>query len=287
MISESQILETLQIYHYKNFSYLTDRDEIVSVIPAGPSPVHPRLRFVRLAGREILEAPGVTQFLQEYRSQLQALDVGYPTSQIIGCISRLSALNSLCIRIPSDILYMDLVDALSGMLLLREFHIRAETVDFSARDPSATPPPIPDLPLLEKFSIETIGFDLLDLHRFSTTFPCLRYMTVRLITTSSTSRPRLTCGSQTELSCKFMHTTSPYYCLEQPDFFLGTLLKMEPISMLWKLDRLCIYMGFLDLPAEVVACFPMFVPSLKGKKDFHKDWRHVPPYGTEFIGSWW
>ncbi|KAH8806835.1 hypothetical protein DL96DRAFT_1822183 [Flagelloscypha sp. PMI_526] len=260
MISESQMLEKLQIYHstWPNY-FLTDRDNMVSVIPAPLPPVHPHLRFVRLAGREILQDPGVTQFLQEYRSQLRALDVGYITSQIVGCIAHFTVLSSLWVRTPSDILYFGLVDALSGMLSLREFYVRPDTVDFSARNPSATFPPIPDLPFLEKISIETIGFDLPDLRRFSTTFPNLRCMTVRLMSTRSTSRPCLTCGSQTELSYKFLYT-SPYYCLEQPELFRETLLKIEPMSVLWRLDQLCIRLGSFDLTGDVVTVFLCLFP---------------------------
>ncbi|KAH8806832.1 hypothetical protein DL96DRAFT_1629862 [Flagelloscypha sp. PMI_526] len=226
-ISKSPALEMLQISYSTHEHYCTDWDIMPSVIPAAPPPMHPRLSFVRLAGRETLKSPRTLQFLHDYRLQLRTLDIGNLTDQII-------------LRL-SEQLYLKLVHALSELSSLRQLHIQANGIDFSAREPSSTFHPIPHLASLEKISIATNRFDLFDLHRFAVRFPNLRCMTIRLFAYS-----RLTCGSQTALSFEMLQDMNwTRYRTEQSDLFRAAILKMEPVSILWKLESFYIAMGVL------------------------------------------
>ncbi|KAH8806830.1 hypothetical protein DL96DRAFT_1717512 [Flagelloscypha sp. PMI_526] len=229
--------------------------------------------FGLFGGGAIFEGPGIIQFLHDYRLQLRTLDIGSLTSQIIHRLSHLSAINSLWVIVPSDVPYFRLVDALSRLWSLRELHIYAPGLDFSAQDPSSNRPLIPDLPLLEKISLEIRGFDLFDLHRFASTFPSLRCMTIRLMTP-----PRLTCGIQAELPSEDLTAMKfPKYDFKRSEFFCEALLTMEPVSILWNLESLYICPNRRwNLSADVVACLPKIVPSLMSYKDFYKDWRVIP-----------
>ncbi|KAH8806834.1 hypothetical protein DL96DRAFT_1629866 [Flagelloscypha sp. PMI_526] len=265
LIFESPALEMLQINYYNYYiheSYRTDWDETPSVIPTAPPPTHPRLWFVRLAGREILEAPGTLQFLREYRLQLRALDIGALNNQIAQRLAHLSALNSLWVYTSSDTLYFTLIDALSGLSSLRELCIFTNGVDFSAREPDSALPPIPDLPLLEKISLATRGFDFFDLHRFAIKLPSLRFLRFHPLQTYDRDRPG------------------------QLDLFRAAILTVEPVSIQWKLETFYMTERYAwDLTSDLLEYLPKIVPNLMGNRDFYKDWRHIPPSSTEFIES--
>ncbi|KAH8806829.1 hypothetical protein DL96DRAFT_1629861 [Flagelloscypha sp. PMI_526] len=282
MIYQSSELETLHIGYFWDQNSSVDSGEPVSVIPTGPPAAHPRLSFVRLADRKILEVPGTIEFLYDYRFQLRALDVGFLTDRMIPRLSGFSVLSSLWACTQTEALYFKLVDVLSEISSLRELHIHTTGVNFSAHDPTSTFPPIPNMPLLEKISLKTMDFDLFNFYRFATSLPSLRCMTIHPLRFS-----KLTCGSQAELSTQsLVEVWFGRYKPTPSGPFCAAVLEMEPVSVPWKLE--CLFICNHDggnISADVVDCFPTLVPSLTGNKEFYWDWRQIRHSYHEFVPS--
>ncbi|KAH8806879.1 hypothetical protein DL96DRAFT_1630008 [Flagelloscypha sp. PMI_526] len=281
MISDSQLLETLQVYHATPSDPLPYWDQVVSVIPVAPPQAHPRLWSVQLAGWEVLQSCGVTQFLYDYRLQLRALDVGDLTSQAIGCLSHLCVLNSLWARISTEVLYYEFIGAINRISSLRELHVYVEDVCFVPGNPSPDFPPIPTLPLLEKLSLCTPAFDLSYLHHFATNFPCLRQMGIGLMPGIGwISNSYLACGSRAQLSSESIEATRHLnYQHNKFDPFCEAVLRIPPVSALRQIDKFYVSHKFdQKLPDVIVDCFPNLIPSLLGKPNFYEDWELNIPY---------
>ncbi|KAH8836092.1 hypothetical protein DL96DRAFT_1809842 [Flagelloscypha sp. PMI_526] len=286
MISQSSELERTRVHIFYQPPIITDEGKLFSIMPLNRSQLHPRLHSVRFTG-STPESPGVLQFLHEYRMQLLTLHLDYIPSQIIPSISELHVLSSLWVKTVTPALYSELLTVINGLGSLRELHIAPRGVEFTVHDAQTTFPPIPFLPLLEKFSVETPIFDLSYLHCFVPNLPALRCLTTSLTFASPLAEncPRLECGPREILEYRTIHSMqNSNYDASLTSSFRTAILELESIHS-WKLEMLYIHLlSNSPLSDDVVDCFPKLIPSLTSKQHFYQDWRgQMPRNRKEFI----